>query len=540
MAASPPMLELPPELLIRVSDHLTTVELGYFRRTCKHVETVLFDTFAKEFFTKRQFMIEQPSLQALIDISNHPTLSQRLVEVIISTDAINFDANQEGPRGPKAFLEKGYLRRELLLHTGQARDMLVEAFSKLPNLRSVGLRDYPGKGRRRDGETARWRSWGWNWSGGNIEEYGAYCVGLSPMLILPVVIYSLGLARAKPSNIEVFLRSHPKLSPGSFSVGDGYMLPAISPVLAGLQTLMLHVCGSEDRALVPQGYDAWTQAPLKRFLRHTKALETLRLNFEQYDLFGDAILMWLGEPVSNAPHITERPTIDVSPLSLSKLRNLDLGMLNTDSTTLIKVVAKFDLISINLWKVYLRSKDFDESTDDTSPWVIFLETLADTLQSSTRLQRFSVGYARQPARRGAIPPNNLDEDVLFAPSGDPGDRRQSNAEDRVSYRAEYGSNVKQWLIDVAARTWAVRNIPFGTRIDREDDSEDADEDEADEDDNGDDDEDQEEVDDGKGIDDGEEDDDGTDDEEGDDDGEYDEPENFLQKPWEVHDHLFEV
>ncbi|KAK0935516.1 hypothetical protein LTR29_012912 [Friedmanniomyces endolithicus] len=536
MAASSPMLELPPELLIRVSDHLTTVELGNFRRTCKHVETVLFDTFAKEFFSKRQFMIEQPSLQALIDISNHPTLSKRLTEVIISTDAFDHSSTPWGHKGQRVFLEAGYVTRELLLHTGQARDMLVEAFSKLPNLRTVGLRDYAGKGRRRDGEAARWRSWGWNWSGENTAENGGYCVGLSPALILPVVIYRLGLARAKPSNVEVFLRSHLKLSPASFSVGDGYMLPAIGPVLAGLQTLMLHVCGGEDGGGFPQGYDAWTQAPLKRFLRHTKALETLRLNFEQHDLFGDAILKWLGEPVPIAPHVIEGPTIDVSPLSLSKLRNLDLGMLSTEITTLIKVVAKFDLISINLWKVHLLLKDFDESADDTSPWAIFFETLANTLQSSTRLQRFSVGYARQPARLETIPPRHFDENVLFAPSGDPGDRRQINAEEKVSYRAEYGSNVKQWLKDVAARTWVMKIFPYGMRIDREDDNEDADENEGDD---GDDDEDQEEDDDGEGVDVEEGDDDGDEDEQEDDGGEYDEAENFLKKPWEAHDHLLE-
>ncbi|KAK1087036.1 hypothetical protein LTR48_002995 [Friedmanniomyces endolithicus] len=494
MAASSPMLELPPELLIRVSDHLTTVELGNFRRTCKHVETVLFDTFAKEFFSKRQFMIEQPSLQALIDISNHPTLSKRLTEVIISTDAFDHSSTPWGHKGQRVFLEAGYVTRELLLHTGQARDMLVEAFSKLPNLRTVGLRDYAGKGRRRDGEAARWRSWGWNWSGENTAENGGYCVGLSPALILPVVIYSLGLARAKPSNVEVFLRSHLKLSPASFS------------------------------------------APLKRFLRHTKALETLRLNFEQHDLFGDAILKWLGEPVPIAPHVIEGPTIDVSPLSLSKLRNLDLGMLSTEITTLIKVVAKFDLISINLWKVHLLLKDFDESADDTSPWAIFFETLANTLQSSTRLQRFSVGYARQPARLETIPPRHFDENVLFAPSGDPGDRRQINAEEKVSYRAEYGSNVKQWLKDVAARTWVMKIFPYGMRIDREDDNEDADENEGDD---GDDDEDQEEDDDGEGVDVEEGDDDGDEDEQEDDGGEYDEAENFLKKPWEAHDHLLE-
>lgn len=85
------LLRLPPELIIRVSSHLTTPELGYFRRTCKHVEANLFDTFAREFFTKRQFMIEHISLQALVDIANHPVLSRRLTEVIIGLDAIPQD-----------------------------------------------------------------------------------------------------------------------------------------------------------------------------------------------------------------------------------------------------------------------------------------------------------------------------------------------------------------------------------------------------------------------------------------------------------------
>ncbi|KAG9971971.1 hypothetical protein KCU98_g13542, partial [Aureobasidium melanogenum] len=72
------LLDLPPELLLRVSAFLTTSELGKFRLTSKNIEAVLFDSFAREFFTKKQFMLEQLSLQALIDISNHPTLASRL------------------------------------------------------------------------------------------------------------------------------------------------------------------------------------------------------------------------------------------------------------------------------------------------------------------------------------------------------------------------------------------------------------------------------------------------------------------------------
>ncbi|MCP6237172.1 hypothetical protein NL436_27195, partial [Klebsiella pneumoniae] len=52
--------------------------------------------------------------------------------------------------------------RDVFLNTGAACDMLVDAFSKLPNLRRVGLRDYHGNGRFRDGEMAKWRSYGWS------------------------------------------------------------------------------------------------------------------------------------------------------------------------------------------------------------------------------------------------------------------------------------------------------------------------------------------------------------------------------------------
>lgn len=124
------------------------------RRSCKHVEKHLFESFAKEFFTKRQFMIEHASLKTLVEISNHPILSQRLEEVLISTDMFDDALNMD----PKYSLE--FTSREWLLRSGQARDMLAEAFSKLKSLRSVGLRDYNAIGRSREGPDGLWRSYG--------------------------------------------------------------------------------------------------------------------------------------------------------------------------------------------------------------------------------------------------------------------------------------------------------------------------------------------------------------------------------------------
>jgi hypothetical protein len=78
MAAPAHLLRLPQELMDRIATYLTTLELGNFRLTCKNVETNLFEKFAREFFSKRQFMIERVSLEALVGIANHETLAPYL------------------------------------------------------------------------------------------------------------------------------------------------------------------------------------------------------------------------------------------------------------------------------------------------------------------------------------------------------------------------------------------------------------------------------------------------------------------------------
>lgn len=51
--AASPLLQLPPELLVRVASYVTTPELGHLRRVCKDIESRLFESFAYEFFHKR-------------------------------------------------------------------------------------------------------------------------------------------------------------------------------------------------------------------------------------------------------------------------------------------------------------------------------------------------------------------------------------------------------------------------------------------------------------------------------------------------------
>ncbi|KAK3072743.1 hypothetical protein LTR53_006236 [Teratosphaeriaceae sp. CCFEE 6253] len=488
MATASSMLALPPELLLRISAYLTTPELGHMRRMCKAIETALFNSFAKEFFTKRQFTIEHPSLHVLVGIANHPTLSKWLKEVIISVDALQHSSYDHDMAIPPitSYDEAGFAFRETFIHTGQARDMLVEAFSKLPNLRTVGLRDYDGRGRDRDGEDACWRSAGWSFAQSEQQhrETHALCSRLAAEPLFPLIIYSLGLACSRPTNVEVFLRRRAKLEATSFSVLHGYMAKATRPVLASLKTLMLTIgSGSTTGGDPREARDGVIQLPLKRFLQNTPALETLRLNFAPDEDFAHAFLQWLGQPSTPAPGSTMTVAADVSSLSLSKLRNLDLGMLNTDVNTLVQVLTKFDLESANLWKVALPCRNVEEFKEEDNSWRDFFDVLADALPPSTRLRNFSVGYAQFSHTELDFGRPLHAMRAYFAQPSHPTDKSMARAQDKASFRAGYGFNVKSWLSELAARTWTPDLILVTD--DSEDDSED-DEDAADADGGGDD------------------------------------------------------
>jgi hypothetical protein len=80
------LLSLPLELLVYISSFLSTPDLATLRLTCKQTEKSLYEWFSDEFFVKKQFMLTQPSLQVLLDISRHVSLSKKLKHLIIATN----------------------------------------------------------------------------------------------------------------------------------------------------------------------------------------------------------------------------------------------------------------------------------------------------------------------------------------------------------------------------------------------------------------------------------------------------------------------
>jgi F-box associated protein len=80
-----PFNKLPLELLLRTTNHLSTTDICSFRLTCRAIEISLFNSFAREFFTKKQFMLTYSSLQVLVEISKS-RMGDCLQHVIIGLD----------------------------------------------------------------------------------------------------------------------------------------------------------------------------------------------------------------------------------------------------------------------------------------------------------------------------------------------------------------------------------------------------------------------------------------------------------------------
>ena len=141
MAEMASILTIPLELLVSISSHLPTSDLAAFRLTCQHVEKSLYNWFSGEFFTKKQFMITQPSLQTLIDISKHASLSKKLKHVIIGTNQYKEQIQELRDENATLRYLEGLEAQKLLLSTGLGRELLTEAFQNLPNLEVIGFRD---------------------------------------------------------------------------------------------------------------------------------------------------------------------------------------------------------------------------------------------------------------------------------------------------------------------------------------------------------------------------------------------------------------
>ncbi|KAH0402184.1 hypothetical protein KCU89_g3406, partial [Aureobasidium melanogenum] len=453
------LTDLPPELLLRVSAFLTTSELGKFRLTSKNIEAVLFDSFARD----THVFPSDPD--------------------IISATA-------------KALYKDAYVSHDVLMASGQAVHMLSEAFSKLPNLRTVGLRDYNGLGRYRDGEFATWKSWGWSFAWDGLPAYDADDVRshrglrtIPPEPVLPVLFYALGHAKVVPESIHVFLRKRPKLTQQSFNILDGYLGEKIRPVLGNMKELMLAIAYDKSpydyqRSMATTKFETVNTIPLARLLQRTPKLETLRLNFEPSQPFASGFLDWLGSPASSWLASCTSPA--ANSVALPHLTALELGMLTVPAATLLKVLAKFDLESFSLWKVKLHASS---PSEPENCWQALLQELATTLKQKTRLKSVLIGFPTQLHCR-----RDIEDDCFFKPVGvsdediTVGDEDISGLTQEAKHYAGPGTSMVEWLEELSNRIYVPPPPPEDDMFLLHSDDEELDDGEGEDEDNDDDDE----------------------------------------------------
>ncbi|EHK42017.1 hypothetical protein TRIATDRAFT_302318 [Trichoderma atroviride IMI 206040] len=379
--AALPLLQVPPEILDRITWHLHTTELCNFRLTCKSAERAVHFRFTSEFFTRKQFMVSEFSLKALIDISKS-RLAAHLRHVHISLDQVDETASSRVTMSPKtrSLYQQRLAEQSTLWTLGLVSKYLADAFSRLPNLETVALRDFNSTRRSRDGPRAQWRSYGSQTLAG---ETGAHPVtsqlfnwGSAALLdranvLFKAIIHGLGLANVRLKNLEVMERNGNLLFDSAFHLHPDFEA-AYAPVLGNLQKL--HLCIDVYWATAPHAAQPYHQKNLIKFLSHCQGLEELRINGKRNSYSKGSrlnlhlFMSWLAS--SEAKPLSQLQSADISvdsqdappAVEFPQLSNLSLGMMALTLDETVQLITKFagSLQRLELWRFQLMA---DPGTD---------------------------------------------------------------------------------------------------------------------------------------------------------------------------------
>ncbi|KAM0450843.1 hypothetical protein ACHAO4_006234 [Trichoderma viride] len=376
-----PLLQVPPEILDRITWHLHTTELCNFRLTCKSAERAVHFRFTSEFFTRKQFMVSEFSLKALIDISKS-RFAAYLRHVHISLDQVDEMASSRMSMSSKtrSLYQQRLAEQSTLWTLGLVPKYLADAFSRLPNLETVALRDFNSTRRSRDGPHAQWRSYGSqtlaeetgahpvtnqlsNWSSATLLDRGS--------VLFKAIIHGLGLANVGLKNIEVMERNGNVLFDSAFHLHPDFET-AYASVLGNLQKL--HLCIDVYWAPAPHDAQPYHQQNLIKFLSHCQGLEELRINGKRNSYSTGSrmnlhlFMSWLAS--SESKPLSQLQSADISidgqdappAVEFLRLSNLSLGMMALTLDETVQIITKLagSLQYLELWRFQLMA---DPGTD---------------------------------------------------------------------------------------------------------------------------------------------------------------------------------
>lgn len=392
------LLAIPFEVLINITSYLTTPEYGGLRVVCRHLDASLFQPFAREFFTKKAFILTEFSLQALVDISNSrfgPSLKCLIIN-LERPGTIQWSA-------PNSISREEFYNHKTLMSSGRDVELITEALRNLPNLETFGLRDFPSSGRYRDGGAELWRPYGaqtferqtgamlsrpsFNYN--NERQMSANLIYVCHAFLTS--LRALGHAKMAhcPPRLEVILR-HCHIPDFGFNI-PRYLEPTILPVLQDLKVLFLDLGRlTFPSYMVKMGaiIEAYPGFLATLFLSKLQSLEHLRLNFRDCaDGAATPLFRWLAQspptlqtltaPVGPALGVgSDRvPSLPDAP-SLPRLEQLDIGMITTELFPLLGLFRRYksSLRKISLHRVRLQPGGLtgDEPVK-TNLWARFLD-----------------------------------------------------------------------------------------------------------------------------------------------------------------------
>ncbi|KAK1671052.1 F-box domain-containing protein [Colletotrichum godetiae] len=461
-----PFNRVPLEVLIRISDQLATPDLGSLRLTCRSIEQSMFNTFMGEFFTQRQFMLTEFSLQTLIDISKS-RLSDCLHYVIIGLNTFTRHYFSPGEEAKETRYREAQSDHYTLVNSGQDVSMLTEAFRNLRNLKTVGIRDYHSSGRNfRDGFSVDWTSYGATTlqreTGVNLLRIPVDEMVTYTNKVFVTLFTALGNAGARPSAFELLRHQQGVPSDDAFNLFTKYLKPKVVPVLEGLETFIcvLNVATGPFRVTSLTGSTGSSERRrydylLRLFLGYMPNLKHLRTNFAHPGHNTDAVdefIDWLGTPALNPPSEPDDNQLPTppAPVAFSHLEEINLGFVEVEPRRLLQVVQKFapTLRNLELWKVTLRSRtgaisgDYDTRSNISivNMWARFLQSLRDV--PNLDLNHIMVGC---PAQRMSMTSARVWVQVTDGVPDKSVGRREYTG---IDWRHFVGELAKQVMVDI--------------------------------------------------------------------------------------------
>jgi hypothetical protein len=342
-----------------------------------------------------------------------------------------------------------HLERRVLVNTGCALQLLVDAFYKLKNLSVVGLHNHKIERSRRLGEEKTQRGYGWSLPGtdcctttplGKSERF-PHLHRKPPDPIFPLVLHALSVAGARPRSL---ILDPPGNLPGTcLSIMSGPLARRILLVMNSLRTLHLQL-SNERSPLDVHTSKADHLHNLKVLLQHTPLLERLQIDFGLDDSTTPGnFVTWLSLNQSAKIGVPET----VKSICLT---SLELGALTVIPQALLDIVSSFPTLTSASFREVLLNDDRDVNRVKDI-WSEFLRELADRIKRQGALRTLSV---RNPAYKR--PQSAAVMPVYFA-------TYSSNDRSKLGQTLKYtthascdkccASDVHVWLQELATRIY---------------------------------------------------------------------------------------